>query len=352
MIKVAALTSGRAVPSTRYRIRQYIPKLINLGIEVLEYCPRISKWQSVPGKPEKWSNRSILPAYALWQCIKLSTRMPGLISSYVSDITWLSRQLLPGYLTFEPLLKKPLVFDVDDAIWLTTPFGRSSVAATARRSDIVFAGNDYLADWFSHYSKNVSVIPTAVDTSIYRPSENRNVLSNRFMIGWVGTSSNLKYLEEFEDSLDKFLLQTPNAVMVIVCDRRPLFKKIADDRVIYVPWSEEAQIENLSRMHVGIMPLPDNDLTRGKCSFKMLQYMACGLPVVVSPVGMNNEIIKMSNIGFSAKDTDDWVESLSFLYENRSEAMLMGRNGRAVVEQYFDQSIIVQRIASEFKRLA
>ena len=348
MIKVAALTSGRDIPSTRYRIRQYIEPLQGWGIKVLESCPWIDKWKPIPGKPARLSNRRILPIYAIWQGIKLATRVPGVISSYRYDITWLSRQLLPGYLTFEPILKRPLVFDVDDAIWLTTPFGTSAVACTAKRADVVIAGNTYLANWFDKWSKDVRIIPTAVDTERYHPTLSSHDASDQFVIGWIGSSANLPYLEDIEDVLNKFLISIPNASILVVSDRTPHFKYIAFEKMRYIPWSEKAEAETIQKMDVGIMPLPDNEWTRGKCSFKMLQYMSCGIPVVVSPVGMNHEVLKMGNIGFQAKYPIDWNDALSYLYHNRDKASMMGSNGRTIVRKCFAKEKVVQNIAKIF----
>src|SRR5580698_10500765 len=152
MIRVAALTSGRDVPSTRFRIRQHINSLRNHGINVNEYAPYIDKYALLPGWPVKISYKYALPYLALWQGCKLATRLPGVWGSWCSTITWLEREILSGYLTIEFSLKRPVVLDVDDSIWLAKPFGRKAAARIAKRADVVVAGNRFLADWLTQWN--------------------------------------------------------------------------------------------------------------------------------------------------------------------------------------------------------
>lgn len=354
MIKVAALTSGKLVPSTRFRVRQHIQDLNKLGIEVREYVPIINKYMPIPLWPKGLSPKYGLPFYGVWQGIKVVSRIPGLIGSWRNQITWLERQLLPGYLTLEPFLKNPLVFDVDDAIWHSRPFGKSSVSAIAKKADIVVAGNNYLAEWFSKYSKDVRVIPTAVNTERFKPNplklKNKDQ-SKRFVIGWIGSSGNLGYLEAIETALKRFLTNYRDSEILIIADRKPAFTSLPDNQVRYLSWSIDNEVKAVQQMDVGLMPLPDNEWTRGKCSFKMLQYMACGIPVVVSPVGMNSEVLALGQLGLPAVNQSDWYEALSYFYKNRDYINEYGRNGRLVVEKFFSQNVISNQIAKVFKEL-
>jgi glycosyltransferase involved in cell wall biosynthesis len=348
MINVAALTSGKNLPSTRFRIRQHIQPLHDFSIEVKEFCPVINKYKAIPGKPDKLKNIYIFPIYAAWQGIKLATRIPGLIGSYRNQITWLSRELLPGYFTFELFLKKPVVFDADDAIWLTTPFGRSSVSKTARMSEVVVAGNNYLANWFSNFSKNICVIPTAVDTEIFQPNMHKHIDTDCFVIGWIGTQSTLPYLEAIEAPLLEFIGKYQNTQILVMSDKIPSFKQIPIEKVKYIPWSENSEVKAIQIMSVGLMPILDSEWARGKCAFKMLQYMSCGIPVIVSPVGLNAEVLGMGDVGFAARYDSEWYEALNYLYKNKNIATNMGNNGRVVVQKYFDRKIITKQIAEIF----
>lgn len=314
MVRVAALTSGHGMPSARYRVRQYISPLKALGVNVREFCPSIDKWKSVPGKPESVTNRQILPLYAAWQAIKLTTRLPGLLGSYGYDITWLNKELLPGYLTFELLLHRPLVFDIDDAIWLTTPWGARATEAIAKRSELVIAGNAYLANRLERIAKRVVVIPTAVDSNLYRPRTRRDDDAKRFTLGWIGSSSNFCYLARIEEALSTFCKQHSDCRFLVVADRAPPLSQFPPGQLVFETWNEATAHTLMQEMDVGLMPLDDSEWTRGKCSMKMLQYMSCGIPVVVSPVGMNQEVLQMGDVGIGANSNDAWREALEYFY--------------------------------------
>jgi glycosyltransferase involved in cell wall biosynthesis len=266
-------------------------------------------------------------------------------------LTWLERQLLPGYLTLEPLLKRPLVFDVDDSIWLSKPWGVRSVAATARRADLVIAGNSVLANWFTPYARRIEIVPTAVDCSRFRPLPRPVAESGGFTVGWIGTAGNLPYLQAIEAPLAKFLRRHDDATLLVVADRPPVFVAIPADRWSFRPWSEADEAAAINAMDVGLMPLPDTEWTRGKCSYKMLQYLACGRPVVVSPVGMNGDLLKTAEIGHAAVADAEWLESLEALYARPQEAARLGANGRGLVEVRYGLQVIGLRLAELFREL-
>jgi glycosyltransferase involved in cell wall biosynthesis len=345
MIRVAALTSGRDLPSARFRIRQHIRPLHEHGIMVREFAPAIDKARPVPCWPQNISPKYILPLYGVWEGLKLATRLPGLIGSWSADVTWLGRELLPGYPTLEPLLKRPFIFDVDDAVWLARPFGAATIAGIAKRADLTIAGNSYLAEWLSRFSRNVQILPTAVNTEVYQPSKQTPNREENFVIGWIGTAGNLPYLEALEAPLARFLREKSKVELLIVADARPKFKNMPEGKVRFMPWSEKTEVESIQSMTVGLMPLPDTDWARGKCSFKMLQYMSCGLPVIVSPVGMNASILAMGEIGLQAKNENDWYHALTELYLDPKCCKALGQNGRKIVEENFSVEVVSKKIA-------
>ncbi len=173
-----------------------------------------------------------------------------------------------------------------------------------------------------------------------------------FVIGWTGISSNYKYLYEIERALENFLKNTNDAVLLVVADEPPRFCRLQPRQVRFIKWSPVVEAEAVREMDVGLMPLSLNEWTRGKCSFKMLQYMASGVPVVVSPVGMNAELISMGEIGFSAENNTDWIDALYSLYKDRDLAHQLGVRGRSIVEQHFSRDVISAQIAQIFKGLA
>ena len=351
MIKVAAITSGKHAPSSRFRVRQHIIPLRSFGIEVREYTPLIDKYRKLPLWPENMDYRYGLPLFLSWQGLKVATRIPGVFGNRRHQITWLERLMLPGHVTLEPILKKPLVFDVDDAIWLAPPF-KNSAWKVAGRADVVIAGNRYLAERFSSYCSEVRVIPTAVDTDRYRPRSTTTGYSDNFTIGWIGTSANLRYLEALETPLHQFLVDHPDSKLLVMADKPPSFPKIPEDRTCYLRWTEDSELNALQEMDVGLMPLPDEEWSRGKCSFKMLQYMACGIPVAVSPIGMNLEILALGKIGVPCSLSRDWYEALSFFRNHRHDAVNYGRTGRSIVERYFSRERVTADIAGVFQSLA
>jgi glycosyltransferase involved in cell wall biosynthesis len=346
------LTSGKWQAVARFRVRQHIEPLQRLGVSVREYIPAIDKYAQPPGRTWRGRHEYGNPYYVLWQGLKLATRLPGLAGSWKGQITWLERNLMDGAPTLEPLLKGPLVLDVDDAIWLMLPWGQAAAARVARRSAVVLAGNQYLADWFSQYARDIQVVPTAVDTERFHPLDPGQAERDRpFIVGWTGSASNLVYLEQLEKALRIFMDRFSDVQLVVVSDVAPRLPNLAPGRVRHVAWSPATETEAVRRMHVGLMPLPDNAWTRGKCAFKMLQYMASGIPSVVSPVGMNSRILAMDRVGLGAVGVGEWVDALVHFYRNRSEAVACGARGRTLAVKYFSRPVVSEQLAAIFREL-
>lgn len=347
-MRVAALTSGRNDPSARFRVSQFVEPLQLLGIEVKEHCPLIDKHAGVPTKI-----LDILPrpfrrlAAPSWRMAKLISRLPGVAGSWNSDVTWLNRDLVCGEYTLERFVHRPYVFDVDDAIWQAKPDGSRTVARIARQASVVFAGNQHIANHFASLCARVEIIPTAIDTLKFHKRTDINSNRERFVIGWTGSAGNYPYLYAIEQALKTFLV-SHDAELLVMAERPPTFKMIPQNKVRYIEWSPVTECTALQEMDVGLMPLPDSDWTRGKCGFKMLQYMATGLPVVVSPVGVNEEILAKDNLGFGVRTDVEWLSALEYLYHNRDIANDMGQKGRVVVETSYSCSIVSARIAKIF----
>ncbi|HEX8135979.1 MAG TPA: glycosyltransferase family 4 protein [Pyrinomonadaceae bacterium] len=332
MIKVTALTSGKHAPASRFRVRQFIRPLKHLGIEVQEFHPPWSKYRmaSVPG-------------------VGMLGRLEGLRAARSSQITWLERELIPGRLSLEPWAGRRKLFDVDDAIWLLNRTGFSEKIAGL--CDGVIAGNHFIADHYRQHHQRVWVVPTSIDTEVWQPAAGR-AEGPRWMIGWIGSASNLPYLYEVEEALARFLNEHRQAHLRVVSDREPSFKRIPQSSWSFVRWSPEGEVGLVQEMDVGLMPLPDTDWTRGKCAFKMISYMAVGLPVVVSPVGVNSEILRLGQVGLAAATSDEWYDALSALFADRSLARAMGATGRSVVLEHYSVSRNVSRLAEIFHEVA
>jgi glycosyltransferase involved in cell wall biosynthesis len=225
------------------------------------------------------------------------------------------------------------------------------VAAIARRADLVIAGNTTLADWFMPYTRRIEILPTAVDCNRFQPRQRPAAESGGFTLGWIGTVGNLSYLQAIEVPLANFLRRHDDATLLVVADRPPVFAAIPGDRWSYRPWNEADEVAAINVMDVGLMPLPDSEWARGKCSYKMLQYLACGKPVVVSPVGMNGEVLQSAEVGYGASSDNEWLEALEHLYKHRSEAAQLGGNGRALVERRFSLEVIGTHLAELFREV-
>lgn len=338
MIRVAAFTGGVNVPSARFRVRQYISALRSMGIKIDEFASSLGTY------PPR--GKAIRP---LWMVGTLGARLPDIARSYRYDLTLLQREILSTLVTLEGFTKRPRVLDVDDAIFLYRK-GRFA-RQLARRCDLIICGNDYLAENFARWNKNVTIIPTAVDTQRYMPKKNSRI-KQQSIIGWIGTSANSKYLYRIETALSEVLRHSPQATFRIIADSEPIFREIPKDRIEFIRWSSEKEVEDMQEMTIGIMPLDDSDWGKGKCSFKMLSYMACGLPVVVSPVGMNMEVLSLGNIGIAASTQKEWVEALLELLSNEEKGKKMGRLGRMIVQEHFSLDFIAPKLADCLRKIA
>jgi len=261
------------------------------------------------------------------------------------DIIFLYREaIMLGTSFFEMRLKKtgiPVVLDFDDSIWLKeVSEGNRNLAFLKRPSktpaiiklaDTVFVGNKYLADYATKYNHNVKIFPTTIDTGYYAPVNKTG--HNPVCIGWTGSSTTLKHLAMAVPVLKRLREKYGERVCFRVISDEPLEAGI--EGLENIRWKKVNEIEDLNHVDIGIMPLPDNQWTRGKCGFKGLQYMALEIPAVMSPVGVNKEIIQHGVNGFLASDDDDWFEKLCMLVDSFELRGQLGKEGRkTVIEKY------------------
>lgn len=351
MLRIAALTSGRYLPSSRYRIRQNIPGLRQAGIDVVEYCPAVSQH----AKPfRRWPNpagRTPLLLAAAQGALNGALRIPGIVGSWNCQATWIERRFLPGFDWASVTTRRPRILDADDAIWLEGRGAQSGVPFTARHADAVIAGNDYLATWFARYCKRVHVVPTGVDCERYTPAPRGQPRGDKFTVGWIGTSSNFQYLALAYPALGEFLRRHDDTRFLVVADSTPPTVGLPLKQVEFRRWSPETEPRDLQAFDVGIMPLIDTEWTRGKCSFKVLQYMATGIPVIASPVGMNREVLKLAELGLSAAADSDWHDAMEYLYASSSRRTALGIRGREVALSLFSLHIIARKLGEIFTSL-
>jgi len=330
-LRVAAFSGGVDVPGARFRIRQYVAPLRADGIELVEYPSRAGQYPPV--------ERVRRPA---WAVRNLASRLADVRHARRADATLLQRELLATTVTLEGLTPRPRVLDVDDAIWLYG--GEVFARRLARLCDVVAAGNPFLAEWFARAHPRVELLPTTIDTDHFVPAS-APPGADAPVIGWSGSASTLHYLHAIERPLGEVLRRHPGARLRVLCDRAPALPSLGA-RVEFVPWSAAGELHTLQGMSAGLMPLDDSVASRGKCSLKMLLYMACGVPAVVSPVGANRDVLAHGDVALAASSDDDWVDALDALLRAPARAAALAARGRAVVEQSFSVRALAPRLAA------
>ena len=252
----------------------------------------------------------------------------------------------------------PIVFDFDDAVflryrsrangylsYLTFP---GKTATICRRARHVMTGNRYLADYATRLNDAVTVIPTTIDTEIYRPELHRPRSGAPVTIGWTGSHSTLQHLERLVPALAE-LARTHPFRLVVVGTQPP---DVPGAEVVPRRWTAETEVEDLSDIDIGVMPLPDEPWTRGKCGLKALQYMALGIPAIVSPVGVNTEIIAHGENGLVTDSDAAWLAHLKTLMLDSALRHRLGAEARKTVVTRYSARVIAPKVAEIFRQAA
>lgn len=333
----AALTAGGMSPSARFRVRQFIEPLRKAGFELKEFS---SGWR---GHTQSRSCLDMLGNYA----VSFARNLANTFTARRYDGVLIQRWAMGSFPTTEFLAGRPRVWDIDDAIWLNAP--ARVIRYYAASFDLVICGNSFLAEKVSQWNPAVKILPTAVDTDRFRPGQTARCND---VICWSGSRSNLKYLNSVSAAIAAVFEANPHASLRVVCDQAPNLPGVEPAKVQYIPWSPEAEVSALQTAAVSIMPLDDTEWCRGKCSYKMLCSLACGLPVVASPVGMNAEVLSGTSVGLAATSTDDWVGALNWILNHPVEAGDLGRNGRNLAESRYSVRVVTPQLSDLLGRLA
>lgn len=338
-LHVVALTGGHAVPSARFRVGQLVPALAAAGVDI---DVRASRLTSFPPR-RRWLRPLWLPA-------TLAARLPDIAATRRAQVTLLQREFVSTLATLEGLTARPRVLDVDDAIWLNRGDG-GFARRLAGTVDLVVAGNEFVADWFGRHCRRVVVLPTAVDTARFVPGP-PEIGAGRIRplaVGWTGSSANFPYLAMWEDALATVMAAKPDLRVRICADRRPPFRQLPPGRIDWVPWSPEVEVPFLQSLDVGLMPLSDSAWARGKCSYKMLLYLACGVPAVVSPVGMNRQVLDAAPVGYAAVDGAAAADAIVTLLEDDGVRRELGQAGRALVLKEYAVDVVAPSLAAHLR---
>ncbi|MFN3330135.1 MAG: glycosyltransferase family 4 protein, partial [Pyrinomonadaceae bacterium] len=248
----------------------------------------------------------------------------------------------------------PMVFDFDDAIFVPYKSPANGylsylkfpqkTATICSFSSHVIAGNEYLASYAKRFNRNVTIIPTTIDTEKYKPvekAENKEVLT----IGWSGSLSTVQHLDTIREVF-KELAKTERFRLRVIGTGS---YKIDGVDVEAMVWRADSEIADLEKIDIGVMPLPDDEWSRGKCGLKALQYMALGIPTICSPVGVNTKIIQDGENGFLASSKEEWVEKLKKLLHSYELRKRFGLAGRKTVEENYSAKVQAPRVFEIFK---
>jgi glycosyltransferase involved in cell wall biosynthesis len=250
------------------------------------------------------------------------------------------------------------IFDVDDAIYVRKPrrlgeaaddslWRKKKFAATCRWADVVAAGNDVLAGVARASAGTVTILPTSIDTAAYQPTT--ATAADPPTIVWIGSPENLVYLEMIRPALARLAGRYPTLKMRVICSRFPDWPEVNIERIA---WNSATEAQALATAHIGVMPLTDDEWARGKCAFKLLQYMAAALPCVASPVGANTEAVIDGFNGFHARTVDEWERHLESLIRSPELRASFGASGRAHVESRYAMRTYQERYLELLNRLA
>lgn len=352
---IAAHRPGRS-PSQRFRFEQYLSYLKKNGFDY-DFSYLISeKDDAIFYQPGNLHTKVYIFLKSVFK------RCKDIIRASNYDIIFIQREaFMTGSSFFEKQFKRSkakIVFDFDDAIWkfdvseANKKFGwlkdPSKTARIISLSDLIIAGNHYLANYAKHYNKNVTIIPTTIDTTEYKRTS-FSKKNNQLCIGWSGSITTIKHFEYAIPFLKILQSKYPNKIYFKVIGDENYFNQELGIRGI--KWNLSTEIEELSEIDIGIMPLPDDEWAKGKCGLKGLQYMALEIPSVMSPVGVNSEIISDGINGFLAKDNNEWVEKISLLIENPDLRKQMGAEARKTVEERYSMNSQKEKYLGLFNHL-
>ena len=349
--------------SSRMRTYQYLPlwKQAGHGVKVSSF----------------FNEAYLSQVYALrrpgvWNVLKCYLRRFLILFTAVRyDYVWVEKELFPFVPAWvEALLSAlglRLILDYDDAVfhnydksknpWVRTWLPKK-IDRVMKAAYLVLAGNRYLAQRAACAgATRIEILPTVIDLKKYAQppvfgksrmigvgsptpamgSDDPGMDPPVVTVGWIGSPSTLKYLGLVSQALTRLYGKTPFRFVLVNGGsvRYQQYLKLPPEAVTRLVWSEEEEVGQIRQMDIGIMPLPDDPWERGKCAYKLIQYMACGLPVVASPVGMNTEVVHHGQNGYLAHSEEDWVEYLGRLLADAEARRSMGEEGRLLVEREF-----------------
>lgn len=352
--RILALTKyGSEAASTRQRLLQFAPYLNHHGITIDPHPLLDDNYVRALAQGKRASRQAVILNYL--------KRLARVVTARRYDLLWVHFEAFPyapGF--FEKLLSlsgRPVVVDFDDAIFhmydnhqspvVRRLLGRKLVPLL-RDAAAITVGNSYLRNYVKGFNAAVTIIPTVVDTTRYVPQQAADPQKGEarpLVVGWIGSPSTWPYVERMLPALLP-VIRNAGAVLRVVgagpaADRWPELDRVA--------WSEATEITAVQQMDIGIMPLPDEDWARGKCGYKLIQYMACGLPTIASPVGVNADIVVDGETGLLATTATEWQRALTQLVNDQQLRRALGEAGRTRAVQNYSLASQEPRLLSVLK---
>jgi glycosyltransferase involved in cell wall biosynthesis len=347
-MRVLFLTTNSAQAAyVRYRVLQFFPALEAAGVA----CTHASLFDSDLDAIIYQPGRTLEKLKSM--CLATARRVVDILRAYRYDLVFIARE---AYLLGPPVLEAalrtlrcPYILDIDDAVWEpydSPTYGRIAryvkcawkTRSLLRGARSVLAGNSYVAEYSRQYNADVHLVPTVVDTQVYRP---RSEVSAIPTLGWIGSHSTHEYLRSLLPVLNRLARRAPFRLRVVgpEADRSPQGFECENVR-----WRADREVEEVRSFDIGLFPVIDSRWSRGKSGFKAVQYGAVGIPTVASPVGENREIVIDRETGILAESADEWLEALVTLCTQPAERLRMGRAARARVEQGFSLGVWAPRL--------
>ncbi len=338
LLYIAPHRPGRS-PGQRFRFEQYTDFLESEGFTIT-YSFLLNAWDD---RHFYQRGNYLLKCWIALKCVII--RLLDVLRAWRYDYIIVYREAhFWGWAIFEKLLsmsRAAMIFDFDDAIWLNDTSesnknlswlkSSAKTAKIAHLANVVTVGNSFLADYARQSNPNVVIVPTAIDTDAYK--YRGAVDSEPVTIGWIGSTTTLKHFQNAIPALTAIKQKYGNRVnFKVIVD---VDYEVPELGLKSTKWRKDTEVEELNKVDIGIMPLPDDRWSCGKCGFKGIQYMALGIATVMSPVGVNTDIIEHGVNGFLASTDSEWIDCLSQLIESVELRQRLGEAARKTIDERY-----------------
>ena len=340
--------------SSRYRTLQYLPYIEenNMDFDVSPlFSDEYLKFKYKHGKENK-----IITFKRILNRIQTI-----LFKASTYDVLVIEKELIPYFpaiLEWYLKLKKiPYIVDYDDAVWHNYDLHRKSIVKflfknkiryVIKNAQCIVTGSEYIVDYAKYANaRNIVKIPTVIDLEKYICTDIEN--KDKFIVGWIGSPSSSKYILELNTVLKEFTDKYNATVHLVGFDKKLSSQLLFNNKII--DWTEESEVKEINYFDVGIMPLPDTPFERGKCGFKLIQYMGCKKPVIATPVGENKIIVESNINGFLANNDKEWLIALEKLYKSKELCRSMGENAYIKINNFYSLDIVKNKYINTIKEI-